>query len=281
VMRHKDEFRAFQALLDTRCPKGGCRPIASAASAIEVGDLAGLKGPVATASTYSENVYLEFAQCRPIKDMTDLPGGRFDASLAAGMMLHVLAYDVNARNAYNPLVRGATLLAHIVAMLDQKAGRRDVLPRVGIPGLDGKTLVILSGHDTQLGALGGLLDAHWKLGNGNVPDDMPPGSALMFHLVEGGRGDYGVRLSFVSMARDQYRDPKPLDGLLTRVSYTGCPGGDCDMPLSLFESLALTLHAQGLVDERWADSAKHLSQDPGSAAGLRDPSWTERQCLGP
>ena len=43
------------------------------------------------------------------------------------MRLHVLAYDVNARNAYNPLVQGGTLLVHIVAMLDQKAGRAGVL----------------------------------------------------------------------------------------------------------------------------------------------------------
>ena len=27
--------------------------------------LAGLKGPIATASSYAEDVFLEFAQCRP------------------------------------------------------------------------------------------------------------------------------------------------------------------------------------------------------------------------
>ena len=182
-MQHTDDFAAFQALLDTRCRKGGCQPTASAASSIVVATLAeanqgkdplaGLKGPIATASTYAEDVFLEFAQCRPETQMTTLDGERLRADLAAGMRLHVLAYDVNARNAYNPLVRGGTLIAHVVAILDQKAGRT-VLSRIKIPELTGKTLVVFSGHDTQLGALGGILSAHWSPEGGIVPDDMPP-----------------------------------------------------------------------------------------------------------
>src|SRR5262249_43430079 len=281
VMQHKDEFSTFQGLLDTRCLHGGCQPIVSAASSIQVDTLAGLKGPVATASTYSENVYLEFAQCRPVKEMTSLDGEQLRAGLRAGMRLHVLAYDVNARNAYNPLVRAGTLLAHLVAMPDQKPGRRDLLRRIGSPELGGKTLVIFSGHDTQLGALGGILNAHWNPGGGNVRDDMPPRAALIFDLVRRPGGDYGVRLGFVSMALGQYRDEKPFDGPLTRVDYTGCPGGECVMPLSQFKSLALTLDAQGLVDDSWDASSTHLQQDPGSVADLHDPPWTEPQCRGP
>jgi hypothetical protein len=79
----------------------------------------------------------------------------------------------------------------------------------------------------------------------------------------------------------QYRDEKPFDGPLTRVDYTGCPGGECVMPLSQFESLALTLDAQGLVDDSWDASSTHLQQDPGSVADLHDPPWTEPQCRGP
>lgn len=112
-------------------------------------------------------------------------------------------------------------------------------------------------------------------------DDMPPGSALIFDLVKRPAGDYGVRLGFVSMALDQYRTEKPFEGPLTPVDYTGCRNGECVMPLPQFESLALTLDAQGLVDGGWDASSRRLKQDPGSEAGLKDPPWTEPQCRGP
>jgi 4-phytase / acid phosphatase len=295
VMRHKDEFSAFQGLLDTRCRSGGCEPVVSAASAIEGGmtlfpldqdkgggPLAKLSGPIETASSYAEDVFLEFAQCRPEGDITRLDRQRFRTALEAGMRLHVLAYDVNARNAYDPLVRGGTLIAHVAALLGQKAGR-PILGRIATPDLAGKTLFIFSGHDTQLGALGGILNAHWNPGGGIVRDDMPPGSALVFDLMRDADGHYGVRLGFASMTMDQYRTDAPLAGAirLSPVEYTGCPGGGCVMPLAQFESLALTLEAQGLVDDGWDTSPSRLPQDPGSAAKLKDPPWTEPQCRGP
>ena len=216
------------------------------------------------------------------RQMTTLAAEPLLAALAAGMRLHVLDYDVNARNAYDPLVRGGTLLAHVAALLDQKAGR-PVLGRIATPDLAGKTLFIFSGHDTQLGALGGILNAHWTPGGGIVPDDMPPGSALVFDLVRGPAGDYGVRLSFASMTLEQYRTDTRLEGeiKLSPVEYTGCPGGGCVMPLAQFESLALTLEAQGLVDDGWDTSPSPLAQDPGSSAKLKDPPWTESQCRRP
>src|SRR5262249_50951679 len=133
------------------------------------------------------------------------------------------------------------------------------------------------GHDTQLGALGGILDAHWNPGNGIVRDDMPPGSALVFDLVRGPDGDYGVRLRFAAMALEQYRHEKPIDGgiKLTAVAYTGCPEGGCTMPLAQFESLALTLAAQGLVIDGW-----DASPAPLPLALLADPPWTGPECRG-
>jgi 4-phytase/acid phosphatase len=304
VMKHQEDFATFQGLLDTRCPGGGCEPIVSAASLIEGGKkanaaneaaaaaaaiegegkdrLAGLSGPLATASVYSEDLFLEFAQCRPEGQMTSLNSDRLRAALEAGMRLHVLAYDVNARNAYNPLVRAGTLLAHIAAMLDQKAGRTGVFRRIATPVVEGKTLAIFSGHDTQLGALGGILNAHWSPEGGIVPDDMPPGSALVFDLVKTG-GEYGVRLRFASMTLHQFRQGKPIAGgiKLIPVDYTGCSGDGCVMPLAQFESLGLTLEAQGLVHDDWDAFPSRLEKDPGSSTALKDPSWTEPQCGGP
>ena len=68
VMSHADDFSMFQGLLDTRCaPPKRCAPVAAGASTIEYKDegLAELDGPLAKASTYAEDVFLEYAQCRP------------------------------------------------------------------------------------------------------------------------------------------------------------------------------------------------------------------------
>ena len=180
VMSHAEDFSMFQRILDRRCvppkpcapdtrcdSKKPCAPVATGASTIEYKNegLAELGGPLAKASTYAEDVFLEYAQCRPtaeiapsLHDAASLDDETLQTDLRAGMRLHVLAYDANARNAYNPLVRGGTLLAHIVGLLDQKAGREGVLKDLVTPPevTDKTTLAIFSGHDTQLGALGGI-----------------------------------------------------------------------------------------------------------------------------
>jgi hypothetical protein len=301
VQRHAAEFKTLQDLLnarcgDVRCPlisEGGDSEIlppkkpAALDGQVERAKLAALHGPLATASAVSEDLFLEFAQCRPEKDMTN---GLRDArqlrtDLDAGMRLHVVAYDVNARNdptaPYNASVRGGTLLASIVAMLDKKAGRPPH-SRIRIPDdlLEGKTLVIFSGHDTQLDALSGILDAHWDRGDGIMRDDMPPGSALIFDLVKAPGDDraYNIRLRFASMARDQFRDEKRFEGPLTSVPYRGCSTGEC--ALTNIEPLVDKLDAEGFVVLKdWNASSKPSPQFRGYAS-LADPPWTERQCRG-
>ena len=282
VMSHADDFSMFQGLLDTRCvPPKRCAPVAAGASTIEYKDegLAELDGPLAKASTYAEDVFLEFAQCRPTAAIARRDDAELRTDLEAGMRLHVLAYDVNARNAYNPLVRGGTLLAHIVGMFDLKAGRQGVLKGLATPDLKDKVLAIFSGHDTQLGALGGILDAHWSPGGGIVPDDMPPGSALVFDLLQAESGAYGVRLRFASMRLDQFRRNDRIDKdsiHMTPVTYTGCQAGGCVIPLAQFESLALTLQAQGLVDNDWPPYSS--DPPPQMLEALENPKWTDAPC---
>jgi 4-phytase/acid phosphatase len=318
VQQHASDFAAFQELLDTRCDGGGCKPIISGyrKNTIIKGDklaapegpiatasaLAALKGPIATASAFSEDVFLEFAQCRPKKEIAQcsqenaqcspekeiakLDAMQLQTDLEAGTRLHVVAYDVNARNEYNPRVRGGTLLATIAAMLDQKAGRA-AYSRIKLPVdlLTGKTLVIFSGHDTQLGALGGILNAHWNPGDGLVPDDMPPGSALIFDLVRGPGSDYEVSLSFASRTLNQFRDGQPFMGPLKPVAC-GPKNDYCVMGLTDLESRVLKLDKDGFVVKDkvvnvWDASSKPSPQDPGSLAKLKDPPWTESQCRGP
>ena len=322
VPDHEDDFAKLQQLLSTRCSPGPCERITSGESTIKCGEakavgmddadnaggeckagghvLAALKGPVATASTYAEDLFLEYAQCRRKDQMTSLDPATLQADLDAGMRLHVLAYRINARNAldpdvgranaYNPFVRGSTLLVHIVAMLDLKAGSH-VLDNVVTPNeLNDKTLAIFSGHDTQLGALGGMLSAHWTPGGGIVPDDMPPGSALIFDLVPLQGGEFGVRLRFAAMRIDQFRKNERIDEksiATTPVAFAGCAPAGCTASLKWFESLALKLEQTGWVE---------LTQPCGYAGGcapwpyvseptppmlqaLADPAdWTEPEC---
>jgi hypothetical protein len=161
-------------------------------------------------------------------------------------------------------------------MLDQKAGRA-AYSRIKLPVdlLTGKTLVIFSGHDTQLGALGGILNAHWHPGDGLVPDDMPPGSALIFDLVRGPGSDYKVRLSFASRTLNFMGPLKPV--------ACGPKNDYCVMGLTYLESRVLKLDKDGFVvkDKVWDASSKPSPQDPGSLAKLKDPPWTESQCRGP
>ena len=112
LLTRAEDLSRLQQLLDKRrCGDDApCAPAAYGATVIAQQGLAELKGPLATASTYAEDLFLEYAQCRPAADMAPkLPKEALAPDLKAAMRLHVLAYDVNARNAYNPLARGGTL----------------------------------------------------------------------------------------------------------------------------------------------------------------------------
>lgn len=261
VAQHRAEFDALQRLLDARCA-GTCAPVISGASAVIATkeELSELDGPVKTASTYAEDLFLESAQCRP-----DAP-----ADVSAAMRLHVLAYAINARTAYNARVRGGTLFAHIVAMLQAKAGQSH--GNVSIPDISRDNVAIFSGHDTELGALGGILDAHWPLASGMVPDDMPPGGALMFELYKSPAGGYRVRLRFAYETMEQYRHYKLVPGGVTSVPvrFEGCSGTDCSVPLERLSALARAISSEGLVRDAWTrDSDAPVTLDP-----LANPKWT-------
>lgn len=262
VTQHGADFAALQRLLDARC-SGTCPPVTGGASIVTAkgAGLAELRGPVDTGSSYAESLFLEESQCGPALD----PG-----KLAAAMRLHVLEYDVNARNAYASRVRGGNIFAHIVGLLEEKAGLAH--PAVGVPDISADSVVMISGHDTQLGALGGILDAHWALRGGLVADDMPPGGALIFELYRTAANDYRVRLRFAYETLAQYRSSAALpNGIATvAVRFAGCSGDDCSAPLAYFATLANTLARQGFVQHDWTPQ----SDAPIELAPLADPGWT-------
>jgi 4-phytase / acid phosphatase len=299
VKQEANVFEAFQKLLNARCPSGKCLHIddPTIKSLIKVKDLAALEGPVGVARSYSEDVFLEFAQCRPESEMTGqdpdktkLGPEELQTALRNGMLLHVVDYDVNARNTYNPYVRGGTLLTHIIAMLDEKAGKDIFRVKIKTPTVKDARLVILSGHDTQLGALGGILDAHWAPESGIVQDDMPPGSALVFDLIRPADGEYRVRIRFVSMTRDQFlTEERRSDGinfhpvkyhLCEPANQCFCTTDGCAARLTEFEALGLSLLNARKVYPNWEVSNDQAPVQEAVAL-LRDPSWTKKECGGP
>lgn len=264
------EFDGLQRLLDARC-NTTCAPVTSSATAITTKDgLSELNGPVKTASTYAEDLFLEYAQCRSPLEFGGRDIDNADDDLASAMQLHVLAYDVNARNAYNPLVRGATLFAHIVGMLEERAELPH--PDVENPHIGRDNLAFIVGHDTQLGALGGILNAHWSPGNGLVKDDMPPGSALIFELFKAHDGSYRVRARFAFQTLDQFRSYSyvPAGARTVPVSLKGCNGRNCSVSLEKLASQAHALARRGFVAKPWTPQSDASIDLPP----LRNPRWT-------
>lgn len=96
----------------------------------------------------------------------------------------------------------------------------------GALGRSSDSVLILSGHDTNLSNLSGMLDLSWRL-NGYQPDDTPPGGALIFLLSRDNQGPYSVKLRYLAQTPDQLRNLEPLSvehpPASQDVSVRGCP----------------------------------------------------------
>jgi 4-phytase/acid phosphatase len=270
VSQHAEDFAGLQQLLDDRCP-GTCAPLGSGTSTIVArGGLAKLTGPLTEASSDAESLFLEYAQCRPRSEFGKGDPRALVAELQSAMRLHVLAYDVNSRTSYNAQVRGGNIFAHAVALLEEKAG--GVHPYADAPRLGSSTVAFIVGHDTELGALGGILAAHWSPEGGIVPDDMPPGSALIFELYRTSAGEYRVDLRFASQTLTQFRSNADLanGAHAVPVRFAGCTGTNCSAPLAHLAAIASALASRGFVKRSWTPNTTAPVREPP----LADTSWT-------
>src|SRR5262249_44487228 len=126
--------------------------------------------------------------------------GRLTAArLGHVLTLHAAYADLMRRTPYLARVRGSNLLAHIVRSLRQAASGSAVPGALGPPG---NTVLLLSGHDTNLSNLSGMLGLTWTL-PGYPADDTPPGGALIVSLWQQGTGEMYVTLRYVSQTLDQ------------------------------------------------------------------------------
>ena len=160
-----------------------------------------MTGPLATASTLTENLLLEYADGLPGQQVA---WGRMNGeSLSTLLELHTAYADLMRRTPYLAQARGSNLLSHLLGSLEQAATG---LATDGALGHPGDAALVIVGHDTNLSNLSGLLDLSWKL-PGYPADDTPPGGALVFSLWRdpGTRQTY-VKTQYLAQTPDQMRD---------------------------------------------------------------------------
>jgi 4-phytase/acid phosphatase len=166
--------------------------------------LAEMKGPIATASTLSENFLLEYTN-----GLTgdDLGWGRLDeAKLRQVMSLHTLYEDLLRRTQYIGRASASNMLSHILKSMEQAVTAKAVPGAIGKPG---DRVLVLAGHDGNVANIAGTLDLSWLL-PGYQPNDTPPGGALFFELWRQPNGDYQVRTYYTAQTPEQMHNASPL-----------------------------------------------------------------------
>jgi 4-phytase/acid phosphatase len=189
------------------------------------GKTAELNGPLNTASTFTENLLLEYANGF---EGRDFGWGRLTReNLDRVLTLHGLYADLMRRTPYLARARGSNLLAHPLHSLEQAAsGRRDAAALGG----EDDALLVVSGHDTNLSNLSGMLGLSWKLPSYQL-DETPPGGALLFSLWrDGASHEDFVKTEFVAQTLEQMHRRTPLSLAVpperTTVTIPGCNPAD-------------------------------------------------------
>ena len=206
-------IQEVQNLLLDCTPKKSCSPthvpqtplLGSETTAVRgKGDhLVDLNGPLALASSFSEDFLLEYAEGMPL----DLVGwGHVDETeLRRLLPLHTDYFDLIHRTPALAKIEASNVLFHIVQTLQQGIEGQPVADAIGPVG---SKLVLLVGHDTKIASVAELLGLHWHLDGRS--DDTPPGTQLAFELWQDTRGLYSVRVVVAMQTIPQMREMLPL-----------------------------------------------------------------------
>ncbi len=209
-----------------------------------------LNEELSVASTLSENLLLEYTDGMQGKD---LGWGRLDAdTLLRVLELHAVYADLMRRTPYLARARGSNLLEHILASMEQAATGKAVPGALGPPGT---AVLVLSGHDTNLSNLSGMLSLSWHL-PGYQPDDTPPGGALIFSLwQQPDTAQYFVRAEYLAQTLQQMRIATPLTMAVPPakedVAVAGCGSATASIGCS-WETFATSL--QKAIDSRFVST---------------------------
>ncbi|HTW78997.1 MAG TPA: histidine-type phosphatase [Terracidiphilus sp.] len=162
-----------------------------------------LRGPLATASTLSENLLLEYTQGM---SETELGWGCLDeAALREAMQLHEAEEDYADRTPAIARMHASDLLDRIAKSLEQNATGKVL---AGAKGKPDDRVLLLVGHDTNIATVAGVLGLDWIIDGRR--DDTPPGGALVFELWRADGGSYSVRIFYTAQTLDQMREATPL-----------------------------------------------------------------------
>jgi len=186
----------------TSCAGGEGRCFEDGTNSLAVTDEgAKIKGPLATASTLTEALALEYDEGFTERQ---LGWGRLDQkTLGQVMMLHNGYTQLTRENPALAGHNGARLAQVLIAAIDGKPA----FPNQPAPA----KLSIVLGHDTTIANLAGMLGVRWTLPG--QPDDTPPGGAIVFeiHSVPAGE-DRPVKISMLYQTAGQLRHLSALDG---------------------------------------------------------------------
>ena len=168
----------------------------SSLAPIKPGSRPKLSGALDRASTVAQILLLEYVEGKP---MREVGWGRATAAdIARASELHAVEFRLLARPHYvaaanmagiGPLIRNA--------LEDSRA--------------DAPAVTMISGHDTNIASLAGLLDLHWQV-PGLAADDPSPGGAILFERLSDGSGRRYVRAVYRSQTLAQIRTLAKLGG---------------------------------------------------------------------
>ena len=219
------------------------------------------RGPLATGSALVEDIELEYLDNKPLSQVAWGRLGTTDTqaeqTLRRLMPLHINQFGLQLRTPLYAKAEGSNLLAHILSTLERAATdpasmhsgaaiyntspAHGWVPQDATPiGPFGAKLIYLSGHDSNIASLGGLLNLHWT--TDNHTDDTPPDSQLLFELWQRpGAKDYDIRIRFRAQTYTQIREASPLSletpPAEVELTPTGClPHRPC--PLGVFTAAA-------------------------------------------
>jgi 4-phytase/acid phosphatase len=188
-------------------------------------------GPLSTAGELTEDILLEYVDDKPLADVGWGNIGEHD--LDKLLPIRTSAFSLSHRTVLFARAESSNLLFHILQTLVQ-AATQSVIP--GAIGPVGTRVVYVSGHDTNLFGIGGLLHLHWS--SGDFFDATPPDSQLDFELWSApGSRQYTIRIDYRAQTLEQLRNLSQLTPLnpptISHLDPTGCDAGQT-CPLKQF-----------------------------------------------
>lgn len=176
----------LDAILCAKAPACGVGGEKSAVAPAGPGNRPKLTGALDRASTAAQILLLEYADGKPMREVG------WDRATAADVTalseFHAIEFAILARP--KPIA-AANLAGLTPPILRAMAG-------------EGPKLLMISGHDTNVANLGGMLGLHWRV-PGFAADDPAPGGAVILERLKDRRGNAYVRAYYRAQTLDQLR----------------------------------------------------------------------------